>query len=250
MFLKPHFPREALVQRQVLEGVHGIIELDYNAQVQGKISIQIFSRPTNENVRFELYQGLDPPMAAALVLREKTKSAPVVPPSYPPAAYPQNTYPSEATPAVGYGYAYPHASAPPLPAPPVQAVPAMADLASVVGQLNNSDLQALLASLQPAQAAPAYQASVPTQMQPAVGTQNHQLDLNALLGNLRNPPANQAAPMPGYGGMVNYGAAPAYMPHGGNMASTPAANAAIGFGGGDTAQHVQTIMEQLKRAAQ
>jgi hypothetical protein len=59
-----------------------------------------------------------------------------------------------------------------------------------------------------------------------------QIDMNALLGNLRNAAAAQPAP-PSYGAP-----APAY-----------AAPVPGGYGGVDPAQQVQTIMDQLKRAA-
>jgi len=244
MFLSPRFPRDAVVQRQILEGVHGVIELDYNAQLQGKISIQVFSRLANASVLYEQYQHLDPPTAAELVIREKAKSTQSTP-SYAPSGYGHPSYPPDTVPAAGYGYPYPHVSAPHPQAQPAAPAP---DLASMVGNLDNAALQALLASLQPSQAAPAYQ-GVPASMPTAGGAQAPQIDLNALLGNLRNTATNQTMPPAGYGGAANYGSS-AYMQHGGNMMSPTNASAGIGFGGGDTAQQVQTIMEQLKRATQ
>lgn len=262
MHLSPRFPREALVQRQVLEGVHGIMDLDYAAQAHGKVSIQVFSRPANQSVRFELYENIDPPIAAELVLREKSRAAAPPPPSYPPTNYGHASYPPEAAPPVqpapGYGYpGYPHAAAPPQPAP--APAPAAPDLASVVGQLDNSALQALLASLQPAQGGPGTQSAAPPQHgfpphgQNAAAGPASQIDINALLGNIRNVAAAQPpAPAPGYGGVPTYGAAPppapAYLPHGAPAVS-PTGIAPAGFGN-DTAQQVQTIMEQLKRATQ
>ncbi|KAK0649433.1 hypothetical protein B0T16DRAFT_389485 [Cercophora newfieldiana] len=245
MFLSPRFPRDAVVQRQILEGVHAIIDLDYAAQMQGKISIQVFSRLANASVLFEQYQNLDPPTAAELVIREKAKSAQNAPaPSYGPGGYGRPSYAPEAAPAAGYSYPYPHGSAPPAQVQPAAPAP---DLASLLGgQLDNSALQALLASLQPSQAAPAYP-GVPAGVPPAGAAPASHIDINALLGNLRNTAVGQTAPPAGYGAAANYGATPAYMSNGGAMVSP---TNGVGFAGGDTAQQVQSIMEQLKRATQ
>ncbi|KAK3321585.1 hypothetical protein B0H66DRAFT_472835 [Apodospora peruviana] len=232
MFVSPRLPREALVERQVLEGVHAIIDLDYAAQMQGRLSIQVFSRSGGSNVRFESYQNIDPTIAAELVVREKSQSAAaqVAQPARP--VYPQNNYnPTYSTdPSTGYPYQYPHASAP--SAQPQPAVPAP-DLASMVGQLDNAALQALLSTLQTTQGAPAHQASHPVLLGGA--PQAPQIDINTLLGNLRNVATSQPVPMAGAApGVPGYGA-PQYMP--------PTA-------GVNNAAMVQNIMEQLKRVAQ
>ena len=228
MFLNPRFPRDALVQRQVIEGVHAIVDLDYAAQAQSKLSIQVFIRSGNSNVRFELYQGIDPTVAAELVLREKQQSAPSpvqpVQPVQPPAAYPpQNNYSS------AYPYPYPHASGPSVPVQPAAPAP---DLASMVGQLDNTALQALLASLQTGQVAAPQQAP-----HPGFAPQAPAVDIGFLLGNLRNVATGQQ----GVPGAHGYGSAPAYFPPGPGPISPTG-------GVADTAM-VQNIMDQLKRAA-
>ncbi|GAB1317555.1 nuclear polyadenylated RNA-binding protein 3 [Madurella fahalii] len=237
MYLNPRFPREAVVQRQVIEGVHAIVDLDYTAQSQGRIPIQVFIRSGSSSVRFEVYQGIDPTVAAQLVLREKSPAGPHLAqsrPAYAPSNYGQS-YPTEAPP-VGYPYSYSQPAALPTQSQPVAPTP---DLASMVGQLDNSALQALLASLQTPQAG-----HVQPGMAPA--PQAAHIDVNALLGNLRNAAAAQALPAPG---VPTYGAAPAYAsPMGGTIPSGHSGVA--GLGGGDTAQQVQTIIDQLKRAAQ
>lgn len=254
MYLNPRFPRDAVVQRQVVEGVHAIIDLDYAAQSQGKISIQVFMRSGGSSVRFELYQGIDPPIAAELVLREKSQSgahhAQARPPQqYPPTNYNQPYPPEAAPPPANYPYQYPPQPSAPV-APPQPPAPAAPDLASMVGQLDNSALQALLASLQQnPQAAAAAAAAAGAQaqahhhaMQPQQQQQPAaQIDMNALLGNLRSAAA--AAP-PSYGSAPQGYAAPV-----GHAAGMP--GGMTGGGGGiDTAHHVQTIIDQLKRAAQ
>ncbi|KAJ2975687.1 hypothetical protein NUW58_g8286 [Xylaria curta] len=44
MYLNPQFPRDAVIQRQVLEGVHAVAELDFRAQDYGRIPLQVFDR--------------------------------------------------------------------------------------------------------------------------------------------------------------------------------------------------------------
>ncbi|KAK4131398.1 hypothetical protein BT67DRAFT_427421 [Trichocladium antarcticum] len=186
MYINPRFPRDAVVQRQVVEGVHAIIDLDYTAQSQGKIPVQVFIRSGASSVRFELYQQIDPPVAAELVLREKSQ--------FQSAAH-----------------------------------------------LDNNALQALLASLQKPQPGGHGHPGMGHQgIPPTHAPQAAQIDMNALLGNLRNAAAAQPVAAP------SYGAAPAYAPP--IAAAVPSAH--HGFGGGDTAQQVQMIMDQLKRAAQ
>ncbi|KAL2163466.1 hypothetical protein VTH06DRAFT_5524 [Thermothelomyces fergusii] len=112
MYLNPRFPRETVVQRQVVEGVHAIVDLDYGAQAKGKIPIQVFIRSGGSSVRFELYQDIDPPIAAELVVREKSQSAAHL--GQPPAPYaPPNGYghpPPAPAPAPPAGYPYPPAN--------------------------------------------------------------------------------------------------------------------------------------------
>ena len=233
MYLNPRFPRETVLQRQVAEGVHGIVDLDYSAQAKGKIPIQLFIRSGGSSVRFELYQDVDPPVAAELVMREKSQSSAHLAPQQPPYQAPNmyNHPAHQQPPPAGYPYQqYPQHAMPPAQPQPAAAAP---DLASMVGNLDNTALHALLASLQAPQqqgapAAPAHAAhqAPPPQAAP-------QIDMNALLGNLRNAAAvQQPAAVQGYGaGPGGYGA--------------PAG--AGGYGGMDAAQQVQSIMEQLKR---
>ncbi len=114
----------------------------------------------------------------------------------------------------------------------------------MVGQLDNNALQALLASLQTPQAGGHTHPGIGHPgIPPANAPQAAQIDMNALLGNLRSAAAAQPAPVP------NYGAAPTYVSP--VAAAVPGGHHGIGFGGGgDTAQQVQMIMDQLKRAAQ
>ncbi|KAK3290681.1 uncharacterized protein B0H64DRAFT_378478 [Chaetomium fimeti] len=229
MYLNPRFPRETVLQRQVVEGVYAIVDLDYGAQTKGKIPIQVFIRSGGSSVRFELYQDVDPPIAAELVGREKSQSAAHL--AQPQTAYAPNHYahpPQAQAPPSGYPYQYPQQAV--LPAQP-QPAPPGADLASMVGGLDNSALQTLLASLQnPQPGAPQTYTGIPAASAP----QAAQIDMNALLGNLRSAAAAQPA-------SPSYGTAPSY--------GVPMGAAPGGYGGMDPAQQVQTIMDQLKRAA-
>ncbi|KAG7293784.1 hypothetical protein NEMBOFW57_003841 [Staphylotrichum longicolle] len=238
MYLNPRFPRETVLQRQVAEGVHGIVDLDYGAQTKGKIPIQLFIRSGGSSVRFELYQDVDPPVAAELVMREKSQPSAHLAPSQPSYQAPNmyNHPPHQQPPPAGYPYQqYPQHAIPPTQPQPAAAAP---DLASMVGNLDNTALHALLASLQAPQqpGAPAAPAHAAHQAPPPPPQGAPQIDMNALLGNLRNAAAvQQPAPVQGYG------AAP-----GGGYGAP--AGATGGYGGMDAAQQVQSIMEQLKRA--
>ncbi|KAK4143035.1 uncharacterized protein C8A04DRAFT_12707 [Dichotomopilus funicola] len=193
MYLNPRFPRETVLQRQVVEGVHAIIDLDYGAQAKGKIPIQVFIRSGGSSVRFELYQDVDPPIAAELVAREKSQSA--------------------------------------TQQAAVQAQAAHALLASLQTPQPGGQPQQ-----QPYPGIPQVAAHA------AVGNAAAQIDMNALLGNLRNAAAAQPA-VPAPVSAPQYGA-----PHG--YGAHPAGIGPGGYGGLDpTQQQVQTIMDQLKRSA-
>jgi hypothetical protein len=161
MFLNPRLPLQAVIRRQILEGVHAVSKLDMTCQQSAKIPLQVFDRQGGaNNVRFDEYQGLDPKIAAELVLRAKQTQA------APPVQTPQYAQPQFAA-----GQAYQT----PTTAPPA------ANFASLVGQLDNATLQKLLGSYQ-----------LPQQQQnvPAVAA-NQAIDLAGLLGGLQQQPLQQ-----------------------------------------------------------
>jgi hypothetical protein len=260
MFLNPRFPRDSVIQRQVLEGVHGVIELDVRSQNLGKIPLQVFDRSAGlNNVRFDQYQDLDPKVAAELVFRTKSQAATSSQPPYPSHNYGQ-PYPPSAAP-VGYpGYPSAHANVPgglgqgPSPTP---------DLANVVGQLDNSTLQQLLASLQAGQAASvqtSMPASMPTSLQPSAASTggaaapNSQIDINALLSNLKHIAGVANPTTPTATGMTNYASStPSYQATSASnpLSPTAAPGGVTGVNGGtDTAAQVQNIMATLARYRQ
>ncbi|ROW09866.1 hypothetical protein VPNG_06305 [Cytospora leucostoma] len=238
MFLNPRFPRDAVIQRQVLEGVHAVVELDMRAQNTAKIPLQVFDRSVGNNVRFDQYQDLEPPIASQLVLRAKGSVAQQ--PTYPPpAAYAPQPYGAPAP----YG-AYQQAPT------PVQQPPAAApDLTSLVGQLSqmgnvdNNTLQTILASLQPAP-----QPHIPTHMAHAPpvatpGIPNAGVDLNSLISNLAAASANSAPPAMGVPVIPSY-PGPTYQNNTRGPRGPPAA------GSSDPARDVQNIMDTLARIRQ
>lgn len=166
MFLNPRLPLQAVIRRQILEGVHAVSKLDMRSQQSAKIPLQVFDRQGGaNNVRFDEYQDLDPKIAAELVLRAKQTQAP------PPVQTPQYAQPQF---AAGQTYQ------PPAPAPPA------ANLASFVGQLDNATLQKLLGS---------YQLPQQQQNAPAVAA-NQAIDLAGLLGGLKAQPPQQSYQQP------------------------------------------------------
>ncbi|KAM0324822.1 hypothetical protein ACHAQA_007788 [Verticillium albo-atrum] len=91
MFLHPNMPRDAVIQRQVVEGVHAVVDLDIRANTTGRFSVRVFDRSQGGNTRFDEYQELEPHVAAELVVRARALTA--APPSYhaqPPAPVPRN----------------------------------------------------------------------------------------------------------------------------------------------------------------
>ncbi|KAI0439137.1 hypothetical protein F4803DRAFT_63731 [Xylaria telfairii] len=137
MFLNPQFPRDAVIQRQVMEGVHAVAELDFRAQGYGRIPLQVFDRSAGyNNVRFDQYQDLEPVIAAQLVARTKSQSQ-IPPPPYhgsqylPPQQYPPSTQARYMPPS------YPNQPYPSLSAPsPGNAPLDSATVHKILGSLN------------------------------------------------------------------------------------------------------------------
>jgi hypothetical protein len=70
--ISPRVSEEAVVKRQVVEGVLAICKLRRSNQDTGKIGLTIFKRRVGvREVQFEDYDNLDPPICAELALRER-----------------------------------------------------------------------------------------------------------------------------------------------------------------------------------
>jgi len=183
-------------------------------QLSSKIPLQVFDRQGGaNNVRFDEYQDLEPKIAAELVLRAKQAQGP------PPVQNPQYTQPQF---AAGQTYQQPPAA------------PAAANLASLVGQLDNATLQKLLGS---------YQIQPQQQNAPAVAA-NHAIDLAGLLGGLKPQPPQQSyqqaqsAPDP-YAGLASNPALASLLQNAATPQPTPTQP--------QSDQQVQNIMASLAR---
>ncbi|TLD28329.1 hypothetical protein PspLS_03332 [Pyricularia sp. CBS 133598] len=236
-------------QRLIMQGAHASVQLDMRAQTIGKVTMRVFKRtPGVSHVSYDEYRDLDVNIAASLVVQTKNMSRPqqAPPPAYPPHAAP----------------AYPHAyPAPAYGAPSHTMLTQQPVMPGALGQVDPAILQRVLMQLnggQPqAHAAPtAYGAlphvpvMAPAPAAPAPGPAS-QIDINAILNNLRSASAN-SVPAPGPGpGPVAYGTAAPY-PGGPSSISpvTGGPGTAPHSGATNTNQHVQNIMAQLSRFRQ
>jgi hypothetical protein len=229
MFLSLRLSLEAVIRRQILEGVHAISQLDMRAQNTSKIPLQVFDRQAgNNNVRFNEYQDLEPKVAAELVLRTKQTQVPT--PMY--AQAPTPTYAQPQAPI--YAQTPAQAYAPPQLqyAPPQQyqqpaAAAAAPDLANLVGQLDNATLQKLLGSM----SAPQQPQTVPA------AVANSSIDLAGLLSGL------QPQPQQAYQPQLQPPAADPYAAYQNGTAQQQQAPQ-------QSAQQVQNIMAQLAKFRQ
>ncbi|KAG7103248.1 putative RNA-binding protein C3H8.09c like [Verticillium longisporum] len=254
MFLHPSMPRDAVIQRQVVEGVHAVVDLDIRANTTGRFSLRVFDRSSSGSTRFDEYQELEPHVAAELVVRAKTHAAPAT-------AY-HAPAPAQAYGGGGYGQQYPpqqqqqppahaypsqpsHHQVPPGPAPSAAAAAGgfPAELLASLGHLDGATLQQLVAAVQNQQGAgpgAAVHGGIPQQV-------NGPVDVQAVLNNLRGG----AAVTPGEGRAPAYGGG-GYPPNGPGGLNAPS-----GPGGRpqppaspDSASQVNTIMAQLAKFRQ
>jgi nuclear polyadenylated RNA-binding protein 3 len=236
MFLSPRLPIQAVIRRQILEGVYAVLQLDMRSQNQSKVPLQVFDRQAGaNNVRFDEYQDLEPKIAAELVHRAKQ-----VQPVHPPPPQPQ--IPQYAQPQFASGQSYqppvlsPTQYQPPAPAP----APAAPNLANLVGQLDNATLQQLLSSLNTPQQ--------PQQQNAPAVISNSAVDLASLLGGLQPPPQQGYQPHPPASPYANLANNPALASILGNSAAPPQAQPQPQPQ--QSAQQVQNIMAQLARFRQ
>lgn len=163
LFLSPRLPLDAIIRRQILEGVHAVSQLDMRSQNSSTIPLQVFNRQDGaNNVRFDEYQDLEPRIAAELVLRARSQAAPTYQPPQPQYAPTQSYQPPPAT----------------IPTP---------ELANIVGQMDNASLQKLLGSM-----------TAPQQQNAPAVAANSAIDLASLLSGLKpqQPQQPQYQPTP------------------------------------------------------
>jgi len=226
MFLNPRYPRDAVIQRQVIEGVHAVIDLDFRAQQLGRLSLQVFDRSAGrDKVRFDQYQDLEPHIAAQLVARTRSQTTQYTA----PYAAPQYSSAPQYHPA-GLPTHHPHAYGNPqyhYQQPAVQ--PYGGGSAQPPAALDNATLQQLLGTIQSQQGGT---------VQPILAANGNHVDVNAVLAAFGNnaPAAHGHAQQQHHPQQYSHPAQPG--PH------APPAQ------GGDSAHHVQNIMSQLARYRQ
>ncbi|KIV96628.1 hypothetical protein PV10_00467 [Exophiala mesophila] len=238
MWLSPRLPLNAVVKRQIIEGVQAIVKLSQAAQYNSKIPLQVFDRSAGQsNVNFNEYADLDVPVAADIVLHARQKDRGAA-----PAAFPHQPYGQPQHPPSPYGH-YPQAqypsqpSQPPQPPQPPQNYPQYSNNYQAYSQQPTYQNQGQT-PVTPNSAAPNLQQLLANLRQPG--------DHQKIPGGHERPPAdlagilNNAARQPGpqYG----MGQPPHQQQH--NFNGNPSAY------GGNTSQpqqNVQNIMETLAR---
>jgi RNA recognition motif. (a.k.a. RRM, RBD, or RNP domain) len=247
IWLSQRLPLQAVVKRQIMEGVQAIVKLIQHNQFTTKVPLQVFDRSAGaSNVNFNEYVDLDVPVAADIVLHARNKERT---PTYQP---PQPHYPPRPafSPAGSYGPPMPqqspqqyslsgtphfHQQRPPQPPshfqyPNPQHTPQHPTPATP--NASNPNLQQLLANLGRPQNPPPHVATPQSAQGP------RQADLGGLLSNIAahqqnqgqpyNPPQpySQQVPQPAQ----PYGAQPPQQAYGNGQQS-----------------NVQNIMDQLAR---
>lgn len=245
MYLHPRFPKDQVIQRQAAEGVHGVVDLDLRAQSVARIPVHSFDRSGGiHNVRFEQYIDLEPSTAAEVILRAKASGAASYGQPYGGAGgYPAQYGAQAPQPphVAAYGGMQQPGSYPPQPAP---SAPSTADLASLIGQVDNNTLQRLLSTIQTGSPGVMPGGLAHGGAKPAAPTTNAPVDIQAILGSL----SGGAAPQQHHGAhpQMQYGT-----PYGGQHAAVPSVGVAQQAAGtGDAATQVQNIMAQLARYRQ
>lgn len=121
LILSPRLSEEAVVRRQILEGVLAVSKLRRQNQIASQIGLTVFKRNGgSRDVQFEEYANLDPSICSDLVLREKQLQGAV--PSY--GNYPpQYGAPTPQAPPQQYGYQQQPPPVPPAGWPPGYAQP-------------------------------------------------------------------------------------------------------------------------------
>ncbi|KAL9126527.1 MAG: hypothetical protein Q9217_004431 [Psora testacea] len=184
---------QAVVRRQIVEGVQAVVRILRKSQVTGKIPLQLFDRSRGlDNIRYDDYEELDAGIAADIVVRSKN---PQMAPAIPPAQYPPN--PTYGQPQPPYAQQPPH-----IPAQQMltQALPAQQPHPAnpsqnpshpgAIGSLDAAALQKLLSSMNQNQAS-AQHPQAPQQGQPPQ-------DLAALLSSVARQTPQQPQHQQGY----------------------------------------------------
>lgn len=175
LLLSPRLSEQAVIRRQIAEGVVAIVKLTRQNQNTAKIGLQIFDRRQGaNNVKFEEYEGLDPGTAVELVMRAKQTYAAAPPmqsggyggygapqygsPSAPPQmqqSNPYGSYSAQPQPPPAYGQpALPSGYPPGYNQGSSQAPPGVPpNLQHLITNLDPNNLQNLLSAMSTPQSA-------------------------------------------------------------------------------------------------
>ncbi|MCJ1350324.1 MAG: hypothetical protein MMC33_000305 [Icmadophila ericetorum] len=190
MMLPRMVPLDAVVRRQILEGVAAVVKLSRSAQITGKIPLQVFDRSKDPtNVSFEEYEDLEAHIAAELVIRAKATTAAATGPRNQPFGAPQ--FPSNVQ--------LPNQQQQQQQQPSAAAQP---NIANLITSLDGPALQKLLGAMQQSPQQPQAPQFPPPQQHQGPPAQNP--DLTALLNNVMRqtqqppPQQQQMPPQQGY----------------------------------------------------
>lgn len=238
IWLSPRLPLQAVIKRQILEGVHAIVKLLQVNSMSYKVPLQVFDRSSGaSNVKFNEYVDLDLSVAGDIVVHTK-RSQPSPSTPYPPMPQfnatpqyghapmpsPQQYSPQgqaqfqQRPPQPQYPYPqqqqqqqYQHQYAqhqPPTPSSANSNAPNLQQLLANLGKPNDLQLDGA--------------ASAPVQARP---------DLSGLLSNIAASQQNQHQAYPTQSSPQSYGTAP---------------NSAQGYGPPAQQNNVQNIISQLR----
>ena len=235
IWLSPRLPLQAVVKRQILEGVHAIVKLLQVNSLSYKIPLQVFDRSSGAtNVKFNEYVDLDMNVASDIVLHTKRTQA------SPSSAFPLtptfNHAPQYGQPPIppvqqyspqGQTQFQPRPPLPAYPYPPPQQQFAQPQTPTPSSANSNApNLQQLLANLQqPNGAQPANIGPGPAHSRP---------DLSGLLQNIAANQQNQYQAYSTQSSPQSYG-------------TTPNSAQSYSAGGQQNNSNVQNIMAQLAR---
>ncbi|TKA24232.1 hypothetical protein B0A50_05996 [Salinomyces thailandicus] len=207
LLLSPRLDEQAVIKRQIVEGVTAVSKLTKQNQDTARIGLQIFKRTAGINsVTFDEYANLDPNLCVELVLRAKNSYSqqPAPTPAYggggagygapqygAPQPPPQQQYggyggPMQyAQPAPGYPPQPPYAQArPPQPQPPTP-TGAPPNLQNLIGSLDPNSLQSLLSMMNQQGQSPATPQTASSYGAP--GAQYGQQQQQAMVALQQNP---------------------------------------------------------------
>ncbi|KAL1303141.1 hypothetical protein AAFC00_006573 [Neodothiora populina] len=147
LYLSPRLSLDAVIKRQIMEGVQAVSQLTRLNQQTVKVPLQLYDRTNPANVRFDEYQDLDLNVAAELVLRAKSQAAAAMVTQNQPPPPPLPSL--SAAPPPQYGYQ----GLPPPPPPPAalhMTIPPSSqspNLSNLITSLDHSGLQKLLGAM-------------------------------------------------------------------------------------------------------